>query len=55
MKVTNYVTDRAYQQTLVETRNRMWGELRTASTAVVAALARDTLLVEVDAIVALPR
>jgi enamine deaminase RidA (YjgF/YER057c/UK114 family) len=53
VKVTNYVTDRAYLQTLVEVRNLMWGELRTASTAVVAGLARDTLLVEVDAIVAL--
>ena len=31
----------------------MWGDLRTASTAVVAGLARDTLLVEVDAVVAL--
>lgn len=52
VKVTNYVTDRAYLQTLADTRNRMWGELRVASTAVVAGLARDTLLVEVDAIVA---
>ncbi|HKW79131.1 MAG TPA: RidA family protein [Candidatus Limnocylindria bacterium] len=54
VKVTNYVTDRAYLQTLREVRNRMWGELRTASTAVVAGLAMDTLMVEVDAIVALP-
>jgi enamine deaminase RidA (YjgF/YER057c/UK114 family) len=51
VKVTNYVTDRAYLATLVEVRNRVWGELRTASTAVVGGLARDTLLVEVDAIV----
>jgi enamine deaminase RidA (YjgF/YER057c/UK114 family) len=53
VKVTNYVTDRAYLSTLVEARNRIMGELRTSSTAVVAGLARDTLLVEVDAIVAL--
>ena len=51
VKVTNYVTDRAYLATLVEVRNRVWGELRTASTAVVGGLARDTLMVEVDAIV----
>jgi enamine deaminase RidA (YjgF/YER057c/UK114 family) len=53
VKVTNYVTDRAYLAVLVETRDRIFGELRTSSTAVVAGLARDTLLVEVDAIVAL--
>jgi enamine deaminase RidA (YjgF/YER057c/UK114 family) len=53
VKVTTYVTDRAYLSTLVEARNRIMGELRTSSTAVVAGLARDTLLVEVDAIVAL--
>ena len=53
VKVTNYVTDRAYLAALVEARNRIMGELRTSSTAVVAGLARDTLLVEVDAIVAL--
>jgi hypothetical protein len=51
VKVTNYVTDRAYLATLVEARSRIMGELRTSSTAVVAALARDTLLVEVDAVV----
>ncbi len=51
VKVTNYVTDRAYLATLVEARKRIMGELRTSSTAVVAGLARDTLLVEVDAIV----
>ena len=51
VKVTNYVTDRAYLATLVEVRDRFWGELRTASTAVVGGLARDTLMVEVDAIV----
>ena len=51
VKVTNYVTDRAYLATLVEVRDRVWGELRTASTAVVGGLARDTLMVEVDAIV----
>jgi enamine deaminase RidA (YjgF/YER057c/UK114 family) len=55
VKVTNYVTDRAYLPTLVEVRNRVWGELRTASTAVVGGLARDTLMVEVDAIVYLGR
>ena len=32
-------------------RNRVWGKLRTASTAAVGGLARDTLMVEVDAIV----
>ena len=53
VKVTNYVTDRAYLATLASTRDRLFGELRTSSTAVVAGLARDTLLVEVDAIVAL--
>lgn len=53
VRVTNYVTDRAYLAVLVEARNRIMGELRTSSTAVVAGLARDTLLVEVDAIVAL--
>jgi enamine deaminase RidA (YjgF/YER057c/UK114 family) len=53
VKVTNYVTDRAYLASLVEARNRIMGELRTSSTAVVAGLARDTLLVEVDAIVTL--
>jgi enamine deaminase RidA (YjgF/YER057c/UK114 family) len=55
VKVTNYVTDRAYLATLVESRNRIMGELRTSSTAVVAGLARDTLLVEVDAVVYLGR
>jgi len=49
----NYVTDRACLAVLVEGRNRPFGELRTISTAVVAGLARDTLRVEVDAIVAL--
>jgi len=53
VKVTNYVTERAFLAVLVEQRNRLLGELRTSSTAVVAGLARDTLLVEVDAIVAL--
>jgi enamine deaminase RidA (YjgF/YER057c/UK114 family) len=55
VKVTNYVTDRAYLAPLVEARNRIMGELRTASTAVVSGLARDTLLVEVDAIAYLGR
>ncbi|TMB92992.1 MAG: RidA family protein [Chloroflexi bacterium] len=55
VKVTNYVTDRAYLARLVEARNRIIGELRTASTAVVSGLARDTLLVEVDAIAHLGR
>src|SRR4051794_26629962 len=53
VKVTNYVTDRAYLATLVEARNRIMGELRTASTAGAGGLSRDTRLVEVDAVVAL--
>jgi len=39
---------------LVEARRAILGDLRPASTAVVAGLAREELLVEVDAIVALP-
>ncbi len=55
VKVTNYVLDRANLPILVEVRRAILGELRPASTAVVAGLARAELLVEVDAIVALPR
>ena len=55
VKVTNYVTDRAYLAVLVEARKKILGEIRPASTAVVAGLARDTLLVEVDAVVLLRR
>lgn len=39
---------------LVEVRRAILGDLRPASTLVVAALARDELLVEIEAIVALP-
>lgn len=54
VKVTNYVLDRANLPILVEVRRAILGDLRPASTAVVAGLARAELLVEVDAIVALP-
>jgi len=54
VKVTNYVVDRRDLPVLVEVRRAILGDLRPASTAVVAGLARDELLVEVDAIVALP-
>ncbi|HKY49863.1 MAG TPA: RidA family protein, partial [Candidatus Limnocylindria bacterium] len=54
VKVTNYVLDRANLPVLVEVRRAILGDLRPASTAVVAGLAREELLVEVDAIVALP-
>ena len=54
VKVTNYVLDRANLPLLVEARRAILGDLRPASTAVVAGLAREELLVEVDAIVALP-
>jgi len=54
VKVTNYVLDRANLPTLVEARRAILGDIRPASTAVVAGLARQELLVEVDAIVALP-
>jgi 2-iminobutanoate/2-iminopropanoate deaminase len=54
VKVTNYVVDRRDLPVLVEVRRAILGELRPASTAVVAGLAREELLVEVDAIVALP-
>jgi len=40
---------------LVEVRKAILGELRPASTLVIAGLARDELLVEIEAIVALPR
>jgi enamine deaminase RidA (YjgF/YER057c/UK114 family) len=55
VKVTNYVLDRANLPLLVEARRSILGDLRPASTAVVAGLAREELLVEVEAIVALPR
>ncbi len=55
VKVTNYVVDRRDLPVLVEVRRAILGDLRPASTAVVAGLARDELLVEVEAIVALPR
>lgn len=54
VKVTNYVVDRSNLPALVEVRRAILGDLRPASTAVVAGLARDELLVEVEAIVALP-
>jgi enamine deaminase RidA (YjgF/YER057c/UK114 family) len=53
VKVTNYVTDRAHLAVLVEARKKILGDIRPASTAVIAGLARDTLLVEVDAVVLL--
>ena len=55
VKVTNYVLDRANLPLLAEVRRAILGDMRPASTAVVASLARDELLVEVDAIVALPK
>ncbi len=56
VKVTNYVLDRANLPLLVEARRLVLGDLRPASTAVVVAgLAREELLVEVDAIVAPPK
>ena len=54
VKVTNYVLDRANLPLLVAVRRAILGDLRPASTAVMAGLAREELLVEVDAIVALP-
>jgi 2-iminobutanoate/2-iminopropanoate deaminase len=54
VKVTNYIVDRANLPVLVEVRKAILGEMRPASTLVVAALARDELLVEIEAIVALP-
>lgn len=54
VKVTSYVVDRADLPLLVEARRAVLGDIRPASTAVVAGLARAELLVEVDAIVALP-
>jgi enamine deaminase RidA (YjgF/YER057c/UK114 family) len=54
VKVTNYVVDRRDLPVLVEVRRAILGDLRPASTAVVAGLAREELLVEIDAIVALP-
>jgi enamine deaminase RidA (YjgF/YER057c/UK114 family) len=54
VKVTNYIVDRSNLPVLVEVRRAILGELRPASTLVVAALAREELLVEIEAIVALP-
>jgi enamine deaminase RidA (YjgF/YER057c/UK114 family) len=54
VKVTNYIVDRSNLPVLVEVRNAILGEMRPASTLVVAALAREELLVEIEAIVALP-
>jgi enamine deaminase RidA (YjgF/YER057c/UK114 family) len=54
VKVTNYIVDRSNLPVLVEVRKAILGELRPASTLVVAGLARDELLVEIEAIVALP-
>src|SRR5688572_24964880 len=54
VKVTNYIVDRSNLPVLVEVRKAILGEIRPASTLVVAALARDELLVEIEAIVALP-
>jgi len=54
VKVTNYIVDRGNLPVLVEVRKAILGEMRPASTLVVAALARDELLVEIEAIVALP-
>ena len=55
VKVTNYIVDRSNLPLLVEVRKAILGELRPASTLVIAGLARDELLVEIEAIVALPR
>lgn len=55
VKVTNYIVDRSKLPVLVEVRKEVLGELRPASTLVVAGLARDELLVEIEAIVALPK
>jgi enamine deaminase RidA (YjgF/YER057c/UK114 family) len=54
VKVTSYIVDRKNLPLLVEVRNAILGELRPASTLVVAGLARDELLVEIEAIVAVP-
>ena len=54
VKVTNYIVDRSNLPVLVEVRKAILGEMRPASTLVVAALAREELLVEIEAIVALP-
>ena len=54
VKVTNYIVNRGDLPVLVEVRRAILGELRPASTLVVAALAREELLVEIEAIVALP-
>ena len=54
VKVTNYIVDRSNLPVLIEVRKAILGELRPASTLVVAALAREELLVEIEAIVAMP-
>jgi enamine deaminase RidA (YjgF/YER057c/UK114 family) len=55
VKVTNYIVDRSNLPVLIEVRKAILGDLRPASTLVVAALAREELLVEIEAIVALPK
>jgi enamine deaminase RidA (YjgF/YER057c/UK114 family) len=55
VKVTNYIVDRSNLPVLLEVRKAILGDLRPASTLVVAALAREELLVEIEAIVALPK
>jgi enamine deaminase RidA (YjgF/YER057c/UK114 family) len=54
VKVTNYIVHRSDLPVLAEVRNAILGEIRPASTLVVAALAREELLVEIEAIAALP-
>ena len=54
VKVTNYVVDRSQLGALVEVRRSILGDIRPTSTAVVAGLAREEFLIEIDAIVALP-
>src|SRR5687768_16712219 len=54
VKVTTYSVERCTLRALVGVRRAILGELRPASTLVVAGLARDELLVEIEAIVALP-
>jgi enamine deaminase RidA (YjgF/YER057c/UK114 family) len=54
VKFTNYIVHRSDLPVLVEVRRAILGDVRPASTLVVAALAREELLVEIEAIVALP-
>jgi enamine deaminase RidA (YjgF/YER057c/UK114 family) len=53
VKVNGYVVDRRSLPELVEIRRRFLGEIRRASTTVVAGLFREELLIEVEAVVAL--